>query len=303
MRATQTNKLLLWALLPAIFLSPARAVIVAGTLGTGNNNATKAGLDAYLSSVSGPMFPYWDNQIRVSDASGVYLGYNPSTMRGWVLSANHVTTPTSITVAGNSYSVISGQRIGTTDLKLYQIGGGVADPALPISIPAVQLASSLSAGGEFSLMFGRGSTNSSNAPYTWVAPGTDPANGARWATNIIEGTFGYLGNEILFTDFDAPFEQSGTAYEGQGALGDSGGGLFVWRNGSWELAGITWAVSSEGAQAVIGDETYYSGIFSQASAIRAITGELVPEPSTAAYLLPSFLILIRQRRRPRKIDS
>jgi hypothetical protein len=297
MRAKNTNKLLLWAFLPAIFLSPARAVIVAGTLGTGNNNATKAGLDAYLSSVSGPMFSYWDNQIRVSDASGVYLGYNPSTMRGWVLSANHVTTPTAITVAGKSYSVGAGYQIGTSDLKLYQIGGAVSDPALPISLPAVNLASSLSAGGEFSLMFGRGSTNSSSAPYTWVAPGTDPANSVRWASNIVEFRSVHLGNEILVTDFDSPFGQFRTDYDGQGALGDSGGGLFVWRNGSWELAGITWAVNSTASAAAYGDLTYFSGIFSQASAIRSITGTLVPEPTTPAYLLTVLMAVALQRRR------
>jgi hypothetical protein len=300
MPATHTNKLLLWALLPAILLSPARAVIVAGTMGTGNNNATKAGLDAYLASVSVPIFSYWDNQIRVSDASGVYLGYNPSTMRGWVLSAHHVTAPTSITVAGNSYSVISGHQIGTTDLKLYQIGGAVSDPTLPISLPAVQLTSFFSVGGEFSLMFGRGFTNSTSAPYTWVAPGTDPANGSRWATNMVEGTVEYLGNEILVTDFDDPFGQYRTAYDGQGSVGDSGGGLFVWRNGSWELAGITWSVSSTGSQSVIGDQTYYSGIFSVASTIQAMTGNLVPEPTTSTFLLPAVLVLLSRRTRQRR---
>jgi len=60
-------------------------------------------------------------------------------MRGWVLSANHISpTPTTITVAGNVYSVTgSGTQIGSSDLKLYEIGGGGSDPALP-SLPTVQ---------------------------------------------------------------------------------------------------------------------------------------------------------------------
>ncbi|MCU0750773.1 MAG: hypothetical protein MUF13_14635, partial [Akkermansiaceae bacterium] len=64
-----------------------QAVIVAGISGTGNNNGSKAGLDSYLSTTAYAAFPYWNNMVRVSDASGVYLGYNPSTMRGWVMSA------------------------------------------------------------------------------------------------------------------------------------------------------------------------------------------------------------------------
>ena len=84
----------------AVLVLPGSAVIVGGTSGLGNNNNTEGGLASHLASASLPAFPYWDNLVRVSDASGVYLGMNPSTQRGWVLSANHVSPATSIGVGG-----------------------------------------------------------------------------------------------------------------------------------------------------------------------------------------------------------
>ncbi|MGA0846119.1 MAG: hypothetical protein ACO3RV_06215, partial [Luteolibacter sp.] len=152
-----------WSLLLAsICLSsaPLHAVIVGGTLGTGNNNNTQAGLDGYLSTASITAFPYWNNLVRVGDASGVYLGYNSSTMTGWVLSANHVTTPSTISIAGTGYTVLGGStQVGASDLKLYEIGGGAPLPNLPV----VPLASRNTINGDFSLMFGRGFTNSTTA--------------------------------------------------------------------------------------------------------------------------------------------
>ncbi len=293
------------------------AVIVAGTLGTGNNNNTQSGLDGYLATSPYDPFPYWQNLVRVADASGVYLGYNASTQRGWVLSANHVTKPTSITVAGNAYTVTgTGTRVGLTDLRLYEIGGGVSDPDLP-SLPSVPLSSALAVTGEFSLMFGRGFTNNNSAPYTWGTPGTNDANGMRWATNTVEGlavvNIGTQAspNNQLYTvvDFDGPGDPGVTAYDGQGALGDSGGGLFIFRNGQWVLAGIAHFVddgpdfleaSPTGDNVTNpsqhGDFTAYSDVYWNAAAIQGITGALVPELSTLWLVLPGGILLARRRR-------
>jgi hypothetical protein len=84
----------------------ALAVIVGGNHGDGFSNAGETTLQSYLTSTTVPAFPYWDNLVRYSDASGIYLGYNPATMQGWVLSANHITETTSITVAGHNYAII-----------------------------------------------------------------------------------------------------------------------------------------------------------------------------------------------------
>jgi hypothetical protein len=293
---------------------PAGAVIVGGLQGTGNNNNSQAGLDAYLATTSYAAFPYWNNLVRVADASGIYLGYNPATMRGWVLSAYHVTTPASITVAGNSYSILGGTtRIGSSDLKLYEIGGG---PPMP-SLPSVPLASVYATNGEFSLMFGRGYTNDTSGPFDWETPGTSDANGMRWGTNTIQGSYLLnLGTQqnpnvqpYLAVDFDDNNDPGFTAYDAQASLGDSGGGIFIIRNGVWELSGIAHLVddgpdffesSPTGDGAVnpsqYGDFSAYTDVRSYRTTITGVTGSLVPEPSSALLLAGGLALALRRRR-------
>lgn len=311
------RKIFCWpSLLASVCISsaPLHAVIVGGTLGTGNNNNTQAGLDGYLSTASITAFPYWDNLVRVGDASGVYLGYNATSMTGWVLSANHVTTPSTISVAGTGYSVLGGStQVGSSDLKLYEIGGA----PLP-SLPVVPLASRNTISGDFSLMFGRGFTNSTTAPYAWATPGTNDANGMRWGTNTSLGsTLVNIGSgsqnlqRYIVVDFDGPTDPGATAYDAQAALGDSGGGLFILRSGVWELSGIAHFVDDgpnfleigETGDGVTnpsqyGDFTAYSDVNSQTVSIASSTGTLVPEPS-ATWMLASSLLLIWRRRASR----
>jgi hypothetical protein len=290
----------LLVVLPWVCGAPlAHAVIVAGTMGTGNNNDTQAGLDGHLVAAAQSPFPYWQNLVRVTDASGVYLGFNPNTSRGWVLSANHVTPPTSITVAGNPYSVANGIQIGTSDLKLYEIGGGISDPALP-SLASVPLASAFASTDQFSLMFGRGFTNSNTAPYPWVAPGTSDSNGMRWGTNTVLGYGLVNGNWHIVVDFTDPSATGVTAYEAQAVLGDSGGGLFIFRGGQWELSGIAHFVDDgpdflEPQNAPTGDNqvdpsqygdfSAYTDVHWHLATLQNLTGPLVPEPRSALLLL------------------
>lgn len=292
-------------------------MIVAGTSGTGNNNNTEMGLDTYLEGAALPDFPYWDNLVRVSNASGVYLGYNDSTQQGWVLSANHIgPKPTTITVGGSTYTVIvSGDVVGSSDLILYKFGGA-GNPPMP-TLPTVPLASSLSTTGDQSLMFGRGFTNNISSPYVWQDPGTNPANGMRWGTNTIEfpalvniGTVASPNVQpYLVVDFDAAGDPGATAFDAQGAVGDSGGGLFVLRGGVWELSGIAHFVDDgpDFLEAVpTGDNqtnpsqpsdfTAYSDVFNKAAAISGFTGTLVPEPSALLLVSPALLLLLRRRR-------
>jgi hypothetical protein len=299
-------------------VQPVHAVIVAGTLGTGNNNATQAGLDDFLSTTSQASFPFWNNLVRVGNASGVYLGYNPSTMIGWVLGANHVSAPSSITVAGQSYTVASGARLGSSDLKLYQITT-TGDQSLP-GLPSVPIASAIANTGDFVLMFGRGFTNNTTAPYSWVAPGSNEANATRWGTNTIDGS--YLVNlgtaqapnwqPYLVVDFDGPGDPGATAYDAQGATGDSGGGLFIQRGGTWELSGIAHFVddgpdfleSGETGDNVTnpsqyGDFTAYTDVRSYASVIQSASGTLVPEPSLAVLVALGAALMLGRRRLPR----
>lgn len=308
------------AILPLlIFLaaSPASGVIVAGTNGTGNNNSTQGGLDDYLDTTAYAPFPYWDNLVRTQNTSGVYLGYNPSTQRGWVLGANHVAAPTTIKVAGNTYSVEGSPiQVGSSDLRLYRIGGGVSDPALP-SLPTIPLASVAATSGEFLLMFGRAFTNDIAAPYDWEAPGPSDANGMRWATNTVEGN--YLVNlgtndapnfqPYVVTDFDGTNDLGATAYDGQGANGDSGGGMFIYRGGQWVLSGIAHFVDDgpDFLEAVAtgdnvvnpsqyGDFTAYTDVRSHILSINGFTGTLIPEPASTMLLLAACGICLLRRR-------
>lgn len=284
------------------------AIIVGGTLGTGNNNASEAGLQSYLSTTSYASFGYWGNLVSVSNASGIYLGYNATSLTGWVLSAEHIgPEPTSITVAGNSYSVIGlGTQVGTTDLILYEIGGGMGDPALP-TFGSVPLATTAATSGEFLIMTGRGFTTSSTYPYPWANPGVDGLNGMRWGTNTVEFN-ATIGDNFIITDFDAPASPQTTAFEGQASVGDSGGGIFINRGGQWVLSGIAYFVDAGpvfdptvGGQmadpAEYGDYTGYTDINSYLPTINGITGTLIPEPSTGLLaMVVGSVVLIRRRR-------
>ncbi len=278
-------------------ISPASAIIVSGTSGTGFNNAGKAPLQAYLSGASLPAFTHWDSLVRVTDASGVYLGYNPSTLNGWVLSAEHITPePATISVLGTPYTVIgSGIQVGTTDLILYEISG----PLMP-GLAVVPLASGGAPAGEFLIMTGRGYTTSTTAPFPWGTPGATDAIPMRWGTNVVEGTGVAGGNTYIFTDFDEVSSPGVTAYEGQGAVGDSGGGIFAYRGGQWVLAGIAHFVYDDGGPvdpSEYGDLTAYTDIGTYLPQINAITGTLVPEPSALlAALWGGGLLLARRRR-------
>lgn len=284
-------------------------------MGTGNNNSTQNSLNSYLGSTSTAAFPYWNNLVRVADASGTYLGYNASTGRGWVLSANHVTVPGNITVGGTSYAVIgSGSQIGSSDLKLYQFASAT-DPGLA----AVPLANALTLSeGQDVLMFGRGFTTSTSSPYAWSDPSTDDANGIRWGTNTIQSLANInLGSvtspslqRYLVTDFDGPGDAGTTAFDAQASLGDSGGGMFVMSAGSWSLAGVAHFVDDgpdfleapETGDGVVdpsqyGDFSAYSDASSRALEITNITGTLIPEPSSAMLACAGLLPFLRRTRR------
>lgn len=317
MKPTAPRTFLFLTLAPLLSALPAHAVIVAGNSGTGNNNDTQSGLDSYLSGASLAAFPYWGNLVRVSNSSGVYLGFNPSTQRGWVLSADHISPdPTSINVAGNAYSVVGGgTQVGSSDLMLYEIGG-ISDPPLP-GLPNIPLAGTAATVGETSLMFGRGFTNDTSAPYSWEFPGTDDSNGMRWGSNTVEMTVPVnLGTALspniqpyVVVDFDGPGDPGATPFDAQGSNGDSGGGLFILRDGVWELAGIAHFVDDgpdflelvETGDDVVdpsehGDFTAYSDVASKRTAINGFTGFLIPEPSSLLLATPALLLLLRRRR-------
>ncbi len=306
-------------MLVCILGTQALAIIVGGPNGDGLGNATESGLQVYLGSRSLPAFPFWNNLLRVSDSSGIYLGRNAGTGRGWVMTAAHVTLLTvgssTITVAGQTYTVRDMKIIkhpdaaGTvpTDIRLYAIGGETGDPALP-DLPAVPLLASDVVEGDELILTGRGRRQQSpsedtTVPYEWDGD-TSPANQLtrqmRWGSNHV-GMWTLAAPDLLFSltegdpvvtketvcfasVFDNP-AAGGTAYEGQLALLDSGGGAFVMRNASWYLTGTNYAVDdgpdadTTANPAGYGDVSLMTHLATYRTQIETITGALVPAVS------------------------
>jgi hypothetical protein len=296
-------------------------VIVGGVNGDGFNNAGESALQGYLTSVSVASFPYWNNLIRYSDASSIYLGYNPLTMEGWVLSAHHITENTGITIGGHAYDFIdplpgdpdqNGTRISVglinTDLVLYKFSVGGPNP-IP-SLPTIPILSSAVAFGDSLIMAGRGMrldagllSEDTVAPYAWATPGTSDAVPFRWGSNIVGGVniVDVSGTRNFGTNFNEPGQS--TEFDGQAALGDSGGSGFVLRDGQWWLAGVMVGVDDgpdaggDVNPAGYLDITYFNDVAFYRTQIQGLTGNLIPEPTTWSTFLAGTLLAGMRRRR------
>ena len=146
---------------------PASAVIVAGASGGGNtpNNTTAA----QFQSEYGISFPAYDNVIRYSDASGIYLGYDAATKDVWVLTARHVssslTQGATVTIDGLVYNRQPNGADGFGllpggDLRLVRYNRG--DLAVP-TLPAVNISTSIPTAGTGLFMAGYGQNRTQNA--------------------------------------------------------------------------------------------------------------------------------------------
>jgi hypothetical protein len=304
-----------------VMTCPVSAIIVGGVNGDGTNNAGEAGLQSILQNSALPAFPYFGNMLRYSDASGIYLGYNASMMEGWVLSAEHITEGTGIKIGGYTYSFIdpqpanpnvNGTRIVSsgvnTDLMLYKFSVTGSNP-IP-SLPKVDIIDTTPSIGSLLIMAGRGMRSGAGtvsedvtAPYSWGTPGTSDTVPMRWGFNQVE--FNHTdaaGAKYFVTDFDAP--GFGTGIDGQAALGDSGGGAFIYDQGTWKLGGVAYATAdgpldtdTVANPASHGDYTLFSDVFTYRSEIISLTGTLVPEPSSMILGGFGVLALIMRRRR------
>ena len=200
--------------------------------------------------------PGWDNAGYIEgNLNAVYLGH------GWAATAGHVGLGSMIAIfAGSSYPIVPGSAVRIehdathdADLKVFRMF-----PA-PRLLPVLEISTSVSSGDEV-MLIARGVKNGGpigNPPtaYSWGGSGI-----SRWGTNHLGATFG--GGPILSANIDSgpdrtrslfiQFDVAGSAFETSIAAGDSGGALFVKKNGDWELAGIAWAVIS----AVSGISTY-----------------------------------------------
>jgi hypothetical protein len=228
--------------------------------------------------------PGWANVVSPNGCSGVYLGNQ------WVLTAGHVGAG-SIVVGTATFAVQPGSTVrlratdgsGDTDLTLFRLA---ADPGLP-SVPIIS--APLSANTAVT-MIGCGRTRGAFVSYdsSWVVGGVPAvctgylwgAPAKNWGTNKIAGTATIDDGYGVCATYETSFTSGAgaTANEAQGAIYDSGGGVFAKVGGSWMLAGIMVTVSSYEGQpdgtALFGNATYSMELSTyrpQIEAVRALS--------------------------------
>lgn len=211
----------------ALPLGASAVVIVTGD-GTGNTTAPAD--DPGFANVG----------VTSTGHSGVYLG------DGWVLTANHV-GPVAITLKGVSYPPVVGSVVRLDnpsgpqpDLIVYRINGFPALPAVVLSSGAPSTPDEL-------LCIGNGwnrtasqtswNTNWQEAPppvYSGFKRGVGKS--LRWGRNRVNATNVDVNDTRSIT---VAFDQAGgSSHEFQAVSGDSGGGCFLKRAGTWQLVGL-----------------------------------------------------------------
>ena len=325
------------ALILASLTLPASAVIVAGASGGGNttNNTTAAQFQSEF-AISVPIY---DNVVRYSDASGIYLGYDAATKDVWVLTARHVSSSASqgntITIDGLAYNrqPNGGDGFGLLpggDLRLVRYNRG--DLAVP-TLPAVNISTSIPVANTSLLMVGFGQNRTQNATtnaFTSDAVSVTVGTGynwsgttiKRWGTNQIEAEFldgfetvpvsgttgsfsmGAYNTTGYMTDFDQPGTgQWFNSNEAQGSLGDSGGSAFYYSGGQWVLSGIFSAVAGftgqAGSTSAFGNLSLLTDVATYSGAINTALGGVTLVPEPTAPALLLVASLVIFSRRRR----
>ncbi len=230
-----------------------------------------------------PDFPYWEHvtQRRYEGPSVIYLG------NGWALTARHVGVG-EIFLEGRIYlpdvrsrHTLLNPNGSAADAMVFRL---TADSELP-DLPLLPLAKEPPQPDEEVLLigFGRGREK----VIEWVDP-NDPhqthrfafawsrSGRKRWGTNRIVSSHQILVQEDWTTHsltfvFDPPNSPGVTPHEAQAAVGDSGGAVFVKRDGAWLLAGMMTSVSARSLSphetSAYGDTTYAADISSYRSEI------------------------------------
>jgi len=266
--------------------------------------------------------PFFDNVGAIGLASAIYLG------DGWVLSANHVapSLPESVNFGGINYATQAGSfhRLENpaysstltllTDIVVFRLSTPPALPGLDISTATPMVGSQV-------MMIGNGRTQIGPPTYwdrteitgdsndTWLETSEALSNIAgyqttgtheiRWGENVVNAddfTANTDNGDVI--SFSTQFDAAGLAHEAQAVSGDSGGAVFSYNAGTWELSGMIHAVSTYETQpggtetAMFGAETAIADL----SAYRSQILTIIPEPATAALAMLGGLALIRRRR-------
>ncbi len=226
--------------------APARALVVAEA-GDGPEQETNPADD-----------PGWEYVGIIPGITAVYLG------NGWALTASHgnVQDTGTLSLPSGTWQVEDGSQIvldhdpganQVADLMLFRIEG---NPALP-ALPPLPIRPGTPGVGDEVVMMGRGFHRGD--PLTRCASsGWDHVTSAfpmHWGTNAVDAVDDLLDGgtssggqprrtTTFLTLFDPgpPGPALPTPHEAQAADFDSGGGVFIKRAGTWELAGILLAI-------------------------------------------------------------
>ena len=198
-------------------------------------------------------FPYWEHvtQRRYEGPTVIYLG------AGWALTAQHVGVG-EIFLEGETFAADMRSRHilvnanGTgADAIVFRLKQDTELPDLPI----LPLALEPPRAGEEVMLIGFGRERAK--VIEWNEDGDlqfgfewTPKGAKRWGTNRVTSNrerliqLGRSTHTLTFV-FDPPNSDNDTRYEAQAALGDSGGAMFIERDGEWQLAGMMTSVSTE----------------------------------------------------------
>jgi hypothetical protein len=185
-----------------------------------------------------PRDPGWTNVGVRGGTTAIYLG------NGWVLTAQHVGAG-EVAFGGRKYAAVpdSTHRLGNgapplPDLILFRV-----DPRP--ELPTLRIRPTPPNVGQRTVLIGTGRERGMRIRWNGLSGWNwGPNQAMRWGTNRVTET----GVDVSAVDartraFAMRFDPGDTPHEAQASLGDSGGAVFVRREGRFELAGVLIAIA------------------------------------------------------------
>ena len=215
-----------------LLASPAGALVLAS--GEGSRNTTAPADDFGFANVG------------KTRESVVYLG------SGWVITANHVSVGP-VVLDGDSYVLLPQSKVRirnprarvSPDLAMFRLQAVPDLPSLPIRATPPEVGQIVFLAGNG---YGRGAAVEYQERFGWS---WSDEQDLRWGTNTVRA----IGLTITVRQgnatsaFDTDFSANpATEHEAQVAVGDSGGGAFIKRGDTWELAGVLFASDHDAGQ-------------------------------------------------------